>query len=111
MATRFTEIVIDVVKLRDYCLNESHPRGKHKARVFQSRLGLTAADAQWLRQQLLQATEEKQDDLQLGENDEFGQRYVLDVVVNTSTNAASVRTAWIVLTGEEVLRLVTCYVL
>ena len=111
MGSRFSEVVVDLVKLREYCLNENHPRGKHKARVFRSRLGLTVGDAQWLRVQLLQAGEEKQEDLQPGENDEYGQRYVLDVTIKTSGNSAVVRTAWIVLTGEDVLRLVTCYVL
>jgi len=24
---------VDVAKLRDYCLNPTHPRGRHKARV------------------------------------------------------------------------------
>ena len=28
--------VVDPRKLRDYCLNPNHPRGKHKARVFRS---------------------------------------------------------------------------
>lgn len=28
--------VVDVRKLRNYCLNAEHPRGQHKARVFKS---------------------------------------------------------------------------
>lgn len=31
--------VIDIAKLRDYSLNPNHPEGKHKARVFQAKLG------------------------------------------------------------------------
>ena len=31
---------VDASKLRDYCLNAQHPRGRHKARVFASALGL-----------------------------------------------------------------------
>ena len=42
MAKHFDIIIVDLAKLRDYCLNEEHPRGRHKARVFRSRLGLTA---------------------------------------------------------------------
>ncbi len=34
--------VVDIAKLRDYCLNPAHPRGRHKARVFAAALGLTA---------------------------------------------------------------------
>ena len=26
--------VVEIEKLRDYCLSSSHPRGRHKARVF-----------------------------------------------------------------------------
>jgi hypothetical protein len=29
-----------VAKLRDYCLNSTHPEGKHKARVFKEKLGI-----------------------------------------------------------------------
>ena len=36
--------IIDEEKIRDYCLSMDHPRGKHKARVFQSALGLAASD-------------------------------------------------------------------
>ena len=36
---------VDMRKLTDYCLNPHHPRGRHKAYVFQNALGLTAADA------------------------------------------------------------------
>ena len=47
--------VVDVEKLRDYCLNPSHPRGRHKARVFLATLGLTADHAEELRDSLLAA--------------------------------------------------------
>jgi hypothetical protein len=47
--------VVEVRKLRDYCLSPEHPRGKHKARVFASALGLTREDAGVLREALLSA--------------------------------------------------------
>jgi hypothetical protein len=50
LATVFGSVVVDIAKLRDYCLSEAHPRGRHKARSFRARLGLTGADADWLRQ-------------------------------------------------------------
>ena len=34
--------VLKIEKIKDYCLNNLHPVGKHKARVFQSVLGLNA---------------------------------------------------------------------
>jgi hypothetical protein len=47
------QAVVDLTKLSDYCLNPEHPRGRHKARVFASALGLTLADAESLRAMLL----------------------------------------------------------
>jgi ribosome-binding factor A len=47
--------VVDIVKLRAYCLNAGHPRGRHKARVFAAALGMSAADAQELQALLLSA--------------------------------------------------------
>ena len=41
--------IVEIEKLRDYCLSESHPRGKHKARVFATALGLTVTDVFELR--------------------------------------------------------------
>ena len=111
MTQRFSNIVVNIAKLRDYCLSEEHPRGRNKARVFRSRLGLTAHDAQWLRQALLDAAHERQQNLLPTDADEFGQRYVLDFPLTTAAGSAKVRYAWIVLTGEDVLKLTSCYVL
>ena len=47
--------VVDLAKLRDYCLNPFHEDGKHKARVFAVALGLGRADAEWLRERLLES--------------------------------------------------------
>ena len=44
---------IDFRKLRDYCLSLVHSRGKNKARVFASLLGLLPEDALSLRDFLL----------------------------------------------------------
>ena len=101
--------VVDVAKLRDYGLDMAHPRGKHKAKVFKSRLGLTADDAEFLRAVLLEAA--NSDGARAGVSDAFGQRYVLDLEVTTELGTATVRSAWMVCTGEAFPRLVTCYVL
>ena len=52
--------VVDIAKLRDYCLNPDHEDGKHKARVFASALGLRQGDADWLRGRLLEAAVSEQ---------------------------------------------------
>ena len=46
--------VVDIRKLRDYCLNPEHDDGKHKARLFSSILGMTPDNAEELRQILVE---------------------------------------------------------
>lgn len=70
---------VPIGKLRDYCLNPLHDEGKHKARVFASVLGMTAADAPALRELLLRAV--RTHDAQPGYRDVYGQRYVVDFEV------------------------------
>jgi hypothetical protein len=64
--------VVDLRKLRDYCLNPEHPRGKHKAQVFSVALGLGAGDAEELRETLLSAA--RSEEAVTGEEDEYGKR-------------------------------------
>jgi hypothetical protein len=47
--------ILDTRKIEDYCMSPSHPRGRHKARVFREALGLQRSDAAWLRDVLLEA--------------------------------------------------------
>ncbi len=47
---------VDDRKLYDYCLNPDNPRGSNKARVFAAALGITAANAELLRDNLLDAS-------------------------------------------------------
>ena len=56
--------VVDIRKLRDYCLNLEHDDGKHKARLFSSILGMTAEHAEELRQLLLKVV--KTNEVRLG---------------------------------------------
>lgn len=100
---------MDLAKLRDYCLNPLHPRGRHKARVFASVLGLTAADVEFLRDRLLLAAREVE--AIKGEVDEYGDRYLLDLEIARGSRRAVVRSAWIVRRGERTPRLTSCYVL
>jgi len=101
--------IVEIEKLRDYCLSESHPRGKHKARVFASALGITADDAAELRSAMLVAV--RVTESISGENNEFGQRYIVDFSMSHGGNEAVVRTTWIIRRGEDTPRLTSCYVL
>lgn len=100
---------MDVRKLRDYCLNPEHPRGRHKARVFVSVLGLTADDAHDLRVALLAAA--RVNEAQVAGRDEYGSRYVLDFDLSGPEGSARVCSSWIVRTTEDFPRLTSCYVL
>ncbi len=101
--------IVDIEKLRDYCLSESHPRGKHKARVFATALGLTANDVLELRDALLSAI--RAEEAVAGERDQYGQRYIVDFSMRRQGRKAVVRSAWIIRRGEDVPRLTSCYVL
>ena len=101
--------VVDVAKLSGYCLDPSHPRGRHKARVFRSALGLIAAHAEELRAALLAAA--RTEDATPAEHDEYGDRYVVDFVMTGPIGSARVRSAWIVRAGEDFPRLSSCFVM
>ncbi len=101
--------VVDIRKLRDYSLSPTHRTGKHKARVFLAALGMTANDAESLRRALLQAVRENEADL--GLQDDFGQRYQVDFLLEWRGRQAMIRSAWIIEFGTSYLRLTSCYVL
>jgi hypothetical protein len=52
---RATEATIPTAKLVGYALSTTHERGRHKARVFVSALGITASDWRYLHDQILAA--------------------------------------------------------
>lgn len=101
--------VVNMAKLRSYCLNPRHPRGRHKARVFASALGITRENAGLLRQALLEAAESAE--VTLGDKDDYGQRYVLDCEMAGPAGKATVRSGWIVLHGQDFPQLTSCFVL
>ena len=100
--------VVDIHKLRDYCLNPLHDEGKHKARVFAAALGMTADDAQALRDFLLQAVTTHAGDV--GFQDTHGQRYVVDFLLEWRGRQAMIRSGWIIEHGSDIPRLTSCYI-
>ncbi|MHC5728325.1 MAG: DUF6883 domain-containing protein [Nostoc sp.] len=99
--------VVDIRKLRDYCLNPEHDKGKDKARLFSKILGITADNAEELRHILLEIV--KTHEVKWGRRDEFGQRYILDFTLEWQDRSATIRSAWIIEEGSDVPRLTTCY--
>lgn len=96
---------VSLAQLRGYCLSTTHPEGKHQARVFAAALGVTAADAVWLQEQLLRAAQEG--DAVEKKADEYGTRYQIDWPMRD----VMVRTSWLVPSAGDCPRLITCYVL
>lgn len=112
MATRLPHgalAIIDVTKIEGYCLNPSHPRGSHKAHVFQKVLGITQRDAGWLRDALLVAAE--RNGATLMSSDAWGDQWRLDANLTRQDRSAVVRTIWIIRAGEFRPRFVSGWVL
>ena len=98
--------VVDMRKLRDYCLNPLHDEGKHKARLFAA-IGITANEVEELRAILLQVV--KIGEANLGRHDSYGQRYILDFPLNWRGKETVIRSGWIIEHETETPRLTTCY--
>ena len=103
--------VVDIAKLHDYCLNPNHPEGKHKARVFKEKLGITKDDAERLRDVILEAVLKVEATEQ--ESTEFGRRFIVDFQVSWPQGiimcTAVVRSAWIIRNDEDFPRLTSCF--
>lgn len=100
---------IDDRKLIDYCLSESHPVGKHKARVFISALGFSVENCQDLKNAIL--INIQNNEATITEINQYGALYVVDISAENSPKNAIVRTSWIIKTDENFPRLTSCYVI
>lgn len=99
--------VVDIRKLRDYCLNSEHDEGKHKARLFAGALNLTVDQAEDLQSALLAAAHTQE--AKSGRCDAFGQRYTIDFAMAWRGNQAVIRSGWILEHDSDTPRLTTCY--
>src|ERR1041384_3799034 len=100
--------VVEIEKLRDYSLNSNHPVGKHKARVFRAALGITIEDAAWLRERAFEIA--VSGDANAQSPSVFGDKYVIDSVLEFGGRSATVRFCWIIEFGTDFPRLTSCYV-
>jgi hypothetical protein len=85
--------IIPIAKLLGYCLNPNHMKGKHKARVFKSALGITADNAEQL-VQLIQLAAIQGEVVQSRTTD-FGQELKLDWTI-PGHDDLQLRTIWII---------------
>ena len=104
----FHKAIVEIEKLRDYSLNPNHPVGQHKARVFKAALGITLKDAEWLHEQALRIA--SNEDAKRGAASVFGDKYVIDSIVEHEGKSALVRFSWIIEFGTDFPRLISCYV-
>jgi hypothetical protein len=100
---------VPLEKLRAYCLNPTHRVSGHKAHVFEAVLGLTTAQAEEWQQHLLAIA--RTGEAVLGVQNAYGQRYIIDFAMPTTMSTAVVRSTWIVLVGQDIPRLTSCYIL
>lgn len=101
------QAIIDIRKLRDYCLNPQHNKGKHKARLFSSMLGMNSNDAETFRNILLEVV--KRHDAELADKDARGQRYTLDFILEWQGKQATIRSGWIIETNSDIPKLTTAF--
>lgn len=101
--------IVERKKLTDYCLNPNHPDGRHKARVFESALGLNLNNVEVLETALLESV--KQYNAVEDKQNRYGQKYIIDFPLVNNSKQATIRSVWIVKNSENFPRLVTCYVL
>ena len=97
---------IPIEKLTDYCLNPDHPRGKDKARVFATVLGITRDSANALAALVRQAAIEG--DITKEAMTTFGRYYRVDWAIPTQGNAV-LRPMWEMAPGEEIPRLISAF--
>jgi len=96
-------------KLEDYTLNNLHREGRHKARMFESVLGISAGNADVLRRALLDAAAAS-DQAEARGDSGFGDIYILRFSLSTTKGTGTVLSVWIVRHGEDFPRLTTCYI-
>ena len=101
--------IVERKKLTDYCLNPNHPDGRHKARVFESALGLNLNNVEILETALLESV--KQYNAVEDKQNRYGKKYIIDFPLVNNSKQATIHSVWIVKNSENFPRLVTCYVL
>jgi hypothetical protein len=105
-----SRLVIDSRKFTEYALDPDNPLGRHKALVFEKRLGFSKSNAASLQQQI--ETLAPNNEAVLQRTDQYGRHYRVDIQVTGPVGQrAFVRTGWIVAPGSDTAHLVTCYVL
>jgi uncharacterized protein len=103
------QALIPKEKLYDYALSPAHPTGRHKARVFQSALGIDRSDWEYLRDQILARIQEAE--VREVKTASFGFLYGVPMLIEgLNGETHEVFTAWIRDSDTDPPRLTTLYV-
>ena len=94
-------------KLINYCLNPEHSSGKHKARVFKSRLGITQDNVELLLQMIRVAAIEGEVVQQATTN--FGEQFKVDWKIPNQENMI-LRTIWEIGYNKSNPRLISAFI-
>jgi hypothetical protein len=101
-------VEIDQRKLTEYALSPTHPVGKHKARLFALKLGLTRDDAPALIEALRAVA--VSNDATATEHDVWGQRYSIDFLFRFDQRSAMLTSGWIVPADGSPTHLTSVYI-
>lgn len=101
-------VEIDQRKLTEYALSPTHPIGKHKARLFALKLGLTRDDAPVVIAAFRAAAASK--DAIPTERDAWGQRYSIDFLFRFGQRSAMLTSGWIVPADGSPTHLTSVYI-
>ena len=100
-------VAIPKEKLTEYLLNETHPTGKFKSRLFRE-FGFTSENAGLLEKQLYELI--SNNDIQETIDTQFGTKYIVDGKIYSQDHRPLViRTVWIKNINEVEIRFVTAY--
>jgi hypothetical protein len=94
-------------KLERYCLNFDHPVGKHKALLFQKRLGIILANKKILENALLRAIRENE--AILYKEDSWGIHSDVKFFLETEWGSSRMLSSWILRVQEDFPRLTNVY--
>ncbi|EAZ88604.1 DUF6883 domain-containing protein [Crocosphaera chwakensis] len=94
-------------KIERYSLNFEHPIGKHKALLFQRRLGITLTNKSILENALLEAICENE--AILYKEDSWGTHYDVKFFLETDIGSSLILSAWIIRFQEDFPRLTNVY--
>jgi hypothetical protein len=83
-----------IEKLTTYVLNFEHKDGRHKARIFKAKLGLTVNNQELLITGIFEAVNNQP--VTYTTTSQYGEKYVIDFIMETEMGTSKIRSAWII---------------